>query len=488
MSELKTEVAPQSMGQRVAGFFTAFSDLFALPAAFWIVIFVFVIESCAYFGVLTLLTNYVNHDLQFGDYYAGLTVSLFTGLVTLFMLGAGSYAEAFGLRRAILAALLLCLVGRAVFSWAPGHEALVMAWLAVGALLIVALGEAILQPVCYSGIKQYTNEKTSSMGYGLIYALMNAGIVLMGWISTKVRPGVQAILDSKGTSQPATGPAVLMPFAGFSASGVHAMIWLCTGVTALALIFFTLTFTRRREQQKTRPDSIEDLRKTDSRGWGERVWSYVSEGPFSNPRFIFFIFMLLPVRTLFAHQFLTLPDYVLRAYPPEVNKNMEWYTESMNPLIICFGVPIATALTRHINIYTMMIIGTLVSAAPTFMLCIGPHEKLLFWYIVLFSIGEALWSARFLEYASELAPEGRIAQYMGLASIPWLLAKSTTGLYSGAMLARYCPENAAPGALHTESLWFIYGCIAMASPIGLLLARRWVMKGLHPGTPAAVAQ
>ena len=46
-----------------------------------------------------------------------------------------------------------------------------------------------------------------------------------------------------------------------------------------------------------------------------RLWSYLSEGPFGNARFLFFIFMLLPVRTLFAHQWLTMPEYILRSYP-----------------------------------------------------------------------------------------------------------------------------------------------------------------------------
>jgi hypothetical protein len=29
-------------------------------------------------------------------------------------------------------------------------------------------------------------------------------------------------------------------------------------------------------------------------------------------------------------------------------------------------------------------------------------------------------------------------------------------------------------------LWFIYGTIAMSTPLGLWLARKWLMSGLHP--------
>ena len=68
---------------------------------------------------------------------------------------------------------------------------------------------------------------------------------------------------------------------------------------------------------------------------------------------------------------------------------------------------------------------------------------------------------------------------MGLANIPWLLAKGTTGIYSGWILATYCPDKTPAAELHTSTMWLIYSCIAMTSPIGLWLARKWVMAGLH---------
>jgi POT family proton-dependent oligopeptide transporter len=465
-------------------FFASFTDLLRLPRAFWFVIGAFVIDAIAYFGVLVLMTNYLSTDLGWGDGWAGMTVSLFTMLVTLFMLGLGSYAEGFGIRRAIIGALVLAFIGRFLFSAAPavGGGFLIVALVILG-LLTVAIGEGILQPVCYSGIKQYTNEKTSSMGYGLIYALMNLGIVVMGAISAWIRPAVQNIKDGKPAD--AIGQPFLDFLASFSTSGVQAVNWACVGITLLALILFVISMTKKAEAQKLRPDTAEELRKTDTRPWSRRLRSYFTDGPFSNKRFLFFIFMLLPVRTLFAHQWLTLPEYILRAYDKDVADKMEWLVDWTNPAIIFVGVPIFTALTRRVNVYTMMVIGSLVSAAPTFLLCGGPDLTRLITYLVIFSIGEALWSARFLEYASELAPPGRVAQYMGLANVPWLLAKGTTGLYSGWMLAKFCPKGVSVDQLRTGKLWFIYGCTAMLSPIGLWLARKWVMSGLHTKTGAS---
>lgn len=475
----------QGLVARVSAFVSAFTDLLHLPRAFWIVVAIFVFETMAYFGALTLMNSYLMRDLGWSDVHAGWAVSIFTGLVTLFMLGAGSYAESFGLRRALLGALALCVVGRAVYALVPGLPGASVVTLVILALLVIALGEAILQPVCYSGVKQYTDQRTSSMGYGLIYALMNAGIVVVGELSARIRPAVQNVLDGRSSEQPALIDGAVRRLAFVSGSGIQAVNWLCWGITAATMLFLLLMFTRRAESAKLRPDRAEELRRTDVRPLRQRVISYFSDGPFSNPRFIFFIFMLLPVRTLFAHQWLTMPEYILRAFDKGVADNMERLVNWINPAIIFFGVPIATALTRKVNVYTMMVIGSLVSAAPTFLLCAGPDLKLLIAYFVIFSIGEALWSARFLEYASELAPEGRIAQYMGLANIPWLAAKMTTGFYSGYLLGQYVPAGAPREQLNSETLWLIYGCIAMLSPIGLLLARGWVMSGMQPRGSAA---
>ncbi|MBU1707285.1 MFS transporter, partial [bacterium] len=200
----------------------------------------------------------------------------------------------------------------------------------------------------------------------------------------------------------------------------------------------------------------------------------LKELPFLDPRFLFFIFVLLPVRTLFAHQWLTLPHYVMRAFPEAVGARYEWF-QGLNPFIIVIFVPLIAAFTRNVKVLTMMIIGTTMSAAVTFILVPGPHLSTLILYVVLFSLGEAVWSSRFLEYVADIAPAGKVGAYMGIAGVPWFLAKFVTGFYSGSMLERFCPES---GALDTGTMWLVYGIIACISPIGLIAARKWIAKGV----------
>ncbi len=476
------------LSAKLKDFVFAYIDLLKLPLAFWLIIALFTIDSMAYFGVLTLMTAYCSGDIGLSDQESSIAVSIFTGFVTLFMIGAGGFAERLGVRRGLNLALLICLVGRLLYMGAPqsGGSTLVYSVLFIG-LVFSALGEGILQPLSYSGIKQYTDEKTNAMGYGVIYAMMNFGIVMIGLISPLVRVPVNDVLEARHN-----GGGEAQSFYTFLAdtfgSGINAVNGICVALTGVALIMFFLLMSKRVEANKLRPE--DEVKKAKERAeaadlsWVQRVMAYFKDGPFSNPRFLFFIFMLLPVQTLFAHQWLTMPLYVIRAYPEGVGDRMEWIVNWINPGIIFFGVPIATALTRRTNVYTMMMIGTAVSALPTFLLTTGPNLTTLITYLVIFSIGEALWQPRFLQYAAELAPEGKVAQYMGLANVPWITAKMTTGLYSGWMLSRYCPET---GPKDTETMWLLYAFIALASPIGLLLGRKWVMAGWDgkPKEPAS---
>jgi proton-dependent oligopeptide transporter, POT family len=168
----------------------------------------------------------------------------------------------------------------------------------------------------------------------------------------------------------------------------------------------------------------------------------------------------------------------MRCFPSNVGARYEWF-QGLNPVIIVIFVPLIAALTRKVNIINMMIVGTTISAVTTFILVPGPHLWSLITYVVLFSFGEAVWSSRFLEYVANLAPAGQVGAYMGLAGIPWFLAKATTGLYSGHMIAKFLPEHGS--ADNSGTMWLIYAFIALISPIGLVLGKKWVQKGVKPG-------
>jgi MFS family permease len=138
-----------------------------------------------------------------------------------------------------------------------------------------------------------------------------------------------------------------------------------------------------------------------------------------------------------------------------------------------------TALTAKKNTYNMMIIGTFVMAAPTFILVLGPNFYTLMAYLILMTIGEAMWQPRFLQWVAEIAPKNMTGIYMGIGQFPWFLTKVITSLYSGWFLMNYCPEGVSPLEMNTEMMWLIYGFIAIVSPVALIFAKTWMIKGFR---------
>ncbi|MFQ5584288.1 MAG: hypothetical protein ACE5GL_07635, partial [Calditrichia bacterium] len=209
------------------------------------------------------------------------------------------------------------------------------------------------------------------------------------------------------------------------------------------------------------------------------VWEFLRkrpEHPFRDKRFVFFIFILIPVQTLFAHNWLTLPYYLDRAFAGTIVSNYFEVFSNLNPILIFIFAPVIAAFTSKSNVYKMMIAGTFVMAAPTFLLALGPNMYLLLTYIFLMTIGEAMWQPRFLQWIAEIAPEGKTGAYMGIGQLPWFLTKMITASYSGWFLQKYCPLGVPPAQLHTETMWLIYSFIAIISPVALFLAKGWMGK------------
>jgi POT family proton-dependent oligopeptide transporter len=100
-----------------------------------------------------------------------------------------------------------------------------------------------------------------------------------------------------------------------------------------------------------------------------------------------------------------------------------------------------------------------------------------FAYLIIMTIGEAMWQPRFLQWVAEIAPKDMTGIYMGIGQFPWFLTKVITSIYSGWFLMHYCPHGVPPDQMHTETMWLIYGFIAISSPIGLWFARDWMRKG-----------
>ncbi len=421
----------------------------------------YVIEGLVYFGLIGLLALFFNEYTKLDDIDAGRMVGFQTAGITIAMLFLGATVDWIGLRKAMLLALGFMFIGRIILTlspelgttglWSSSH---IMSMIGI---LGVMIGYGIYQPACYSGVKMLTNSKTSAMGYAMLYALMNLGGFLPGLISPPVRKSF----------------------------GINGVFWVYTILTLLGFLVVTIFITKKAFNEAVAKAKAEEPLKEEAEKANEenqemsateKLKYYFKNFPLKDGRFLFFIFMLIPVQTLFAHNWLTLPQYTSRAFEGFVGDNFEFFV-NLNPILIFILTPMVTAMTAKKDTYKMMIIGTFIMASPTFILAIGPNMITLMAYLILMTIGEAIWQPRFLQWVADIAPKGMTGIYMGIGQFPWFLTKVVTSIYSGWFLMKYCPANTPPAQMHTEIMWLIYGAIAISTPIALFLAKGWMVKG-----------
>lgn len=485
-------------------------------------------------------SDFVFRGVDRADVHSHTMVLILTGGITLAMFVLGFVADRAGVRFALIAAFVLLLLGRVLISAAPTVFGLqpaglgsTLQYVTIAGMLLVVIGYGMYQPAAYAGVRQFTSPKTAAMGFAMLYALMNLG----GWLPTfaflirdddflglgipgtywvytgftflallatvliltrsTVRTAIErakaetaAIKQAEGNSsendasKKASAAQTAAP-AGANWPPVHLHVFL--------LIAMAMVFVRIAEPVQQGAGGFAGLVQAYLHLKNPWVWAlmagiliawvichcipparrWLAIHPLADSKFFFFIFCLIPVQTLFTYNWLILPQYISRAFSGWIGDYFEIMANA-NPLLIFVAVPIITALTQKAKVYNMMIIGTLVMAAPAFILCVGPKPWALVCYLLIMTIGEAMWQPRFLQYAAEIAPEGRTGMYMGVAQLPWFLTKILVPwLYSGYMMDRYCP---AEGDQNTQFMWLIFGCIAIASPILLILAKGWIGK------------
>ena len=182
-------------------------------------------------------------------------------------------------------------------------------------------------------------------------------------------------------------------------------------------------------------------------------------------RFMAVCVITLMVRMIFRHLDATLPKYIVREFGEDVPKGT---ILSINPALIIILVPIVTVLFNHVDPLVMIHHGSYISALSVFIIAMSTTVEACILFVIVLSIGEALWSPRFFDYCMSVVQEGREGTYLALSSAPIFLVKLPVGFMSGYLLQKYCPEE---GDRNSKKMWFIIGCATIPSPI--LLSVFW---------------
>lgn len=469
---------------RFAAFIAKFSILRSAPRELWIIYFAYVLENVAYkLSSGQMLPLWLKHDLGLSDTDKGLTIGIWSALMTFITVLVGSLTDVMGIRRTFLLGFAVCLVARlAMLSTTTP-------WLALGfGLCPLAAGLALMSPVMTAAMKRYSTASQRSVAFALYYALMNLGFA----IGDRIFDYLRQVMGEYGSwTLPATGHVL-------STYGV--MILWSVAFTVPGLV---MTWLFLRDGVEMTEDGVKITAPT-RRKLGEvhplTAAARLFGGLWQQPafyRFLGFMVLVVGVRMIFLHLNFTMPDFAVRELGP--GAPFAQVSSMLNSLMILALVPVCGALSQRISAYRMVSVGSLISALSVFVLALPPvwfqpladgwlgdlicHRWLgvagpvnpiyiqIFLFTVALSIGEALWSPRLYEYAAAIAPKGQEASYMALSVLPYFFAKLGAGPLSGWLLSTYCP---AEGPRDSTMVWLIVGLIALITPVGTFVLRKYI--------------
>jgi MFS family permease len=470
----------------------AFTVLRGAVPELWVVLGAKLLTILAY-GVMNMtLVLWLSVDLGYSDAKAGYIVATWSTLMTLCTVFVGSFVDAIGLRKAFMFGLGVCVIARATMTFAPSK------WMALSCgLLPLALGEALLTPVMVAAIRRYTTTAQRSISYSIFYAMMNVGFFFANLIFDAVRQR----MGEYGS--------VAVPGLGLSLS-TYRTLFLVSFVLSfptLLLLYFFL-----REGVEATDEGVRIHSRTDQNtGAGSTLtlWDRAVNTLKESTRifcalwrqsafykFLVFLALVVGVRLIVYHMTYTYPKFGIRELGAGAPLGKLW---GVNSLVVVILVPIVGALTQRVSAYRMVIVGSFISASSMFLMAlppaafeglakgpvgyvvgnlylgltgdVHPYYVLIFLFVLLLSLGESLWSPRLYEYSAAIAPKGQEASYMSLSYLPFLVAKFFVGMFSGLLLAKYCPES---GPRQPQLLWLIIALPTMITPIGLFLFRNYI--------------
>lgn len=471
---------------RFTGFLQKFLCLRSAPRELWIIFLAYILENTAYkLSSSSSLPLWLAHEMGMSDATKGLTIGLWSALLTFFTVLVGSFTDAVGIRRTFLLGFAICAFARiAMLFPTPQFVALGLG------LLPLAVGLALMSPVMTAAMKRYSNAAQRSVAFSLYYALMNLGFAIgdrmfdffrkdMGEYGIWIAPYINARFS---TYEVMILWSVILTIPGL----LLTWLFLREGVE---MTEDGVTITPHHQREHAGQNPLISATKIFKGLWGQQAFH----------RFMLFMALVVGVRMIFYHLTYTLPDVAIR----ELGKGAPFaqICTMLNSLMILVLVPFCGVLTQHISAYRMVTVGSLVSALSVFILALpmawfqpmadswfgdlivhqwlkvdGPINPLylsIFCFTVVLSVGEAVWSPRLYEYAAAIAPKGQEASYMSLSVLPYFFAKFGAGSLSGWLLIKFCP---ADGPRNTAGLWLFVGAMALITPLGTFLFRKHIQQ------------
>lgn len=464
----------------ITNYFSEFKILKDASREFWLINGVIFFDGLAYFSMVNVLLLFLTNNGGFSDNDAAKWFGIYSMFLTAFVFAVGAICDTIGIRRSFFIGIPLLIIARGVFGFFPMFlSGPLLQWSIIVVLFGMAFGIAFMGPVTTTALRRFTTKENRSTAFSVYYLIMNVGAIIAGVIVTDGLRNLYGSVD---------GNLAIMIFG------------LVMNVLSLICIVVMDEHKYADESERVAPNTkLDRPLKILFSVWKERPFQIL----------VIFLVLTIGVRMVFTHQIVIMPKYYTRVLYDNFEIGM---ANAINPTIIVLGLAALIPIFKHYDTFKLIVFGMAVSAFSLLVMAVpirwilqipGIHNLdqaylfVIVAQIVIFAFGELLFSPRFTEYISVIAPKEKVASYMALSSLPFFISKPINAFISGLLVANYCYDGIrakidsgnVPYSASPEFMWMVYFILALLSPIAVVAMRRFLNRREEtPPTPIPAAK
>lgn len=380
------------------------------PRTFWTANTMELLERWAWYGMFMLFALYLTGSkdtgaLGFSQEQKGYLMGPIVAILYFLPVITGALADRYGYRRTLIVAYIILASGYFMMGFLKSYSAMYVVF------MFVAVGAALFKPVISATIAKTTNAETSSIGFGIFYMMVNIGAFI--------------------------GPVVASKLRGID----WQYVFITSSMVSLANLLIVLFFFKEPELQKSNASLKKSL---------VIIFNNIGTA-LSDFKLLIFLLIITGFWTMYNQLFYTLPVFIdqwmdtsqlynaIHSASPAIARAVgtpegiiapEMLTNIDALYIIIFQI-FVSAFVMKFKALNAMMSGILVNAIGLGLTFYTNNPFFLFISILIFGLGEMASSPKITEYIGRIAPEGKVALYMGASFLPMAGGNFFAGILSG---------------------------------------------------------
>jgi len=445
------------------------------PTSFWVSNFMELFERMAFYGMNNVLVLYLTGALIEGGLgFSKASTGIITGVFPFFLYivpsFGGAMADRYGYKKAFIFALSSLSVAYFLLGVVTNY------YQVFAALLLVSLGGAVFKPTLTGTISRTTTEETSSYGFGIYYMIVNIGGFLGPLVATTLR-------------------VHNWHYVFFASS-----LWVALMLIPALFLYKDPVSREEREKAKTGLSKVLIDYVNVLTNWRFMLLLVIFSG------FWIVFWQLYNTMTLYLHDYINsvpILDFLKNtlmsiktgwtqhlaellqqrianvnagllkpgeAVPPELLTNLD------AGAIIVFQL-LVSRITSRMKPLTSMVGGVFLAGCSMVLAGLTQNPWLVLLSILVLAFGEMAASPRFLEYVGRIAPEDKVALFLGYGFIPIGI-----GSFFAGTLGMTLYSAVEKHQMSLLAMWSVFGGIAFLTALALLLYNIYVAPGLAKAT------